>query len=79
MQRTELIDAATWLGRFVGPGPAGLGHPRQALHHRARPAAGRRLPARPLDEVADATTFVSIDRPDAVAHAVRDVLVQAPR
>jgi len=39
---------------------------------------GRRLAAAfqraQLDEVADATTFVSIDRPDTVVSAVRDVL-----
>ena len=39
---------------------------------------GRRLaaafPLAQLDEVADATTFVSIDRPDAVISAVEGVL-----
>jgi hypothetical protein len=30
-----------------------------------------------LDEVADATTFVSIDPPDAAVSAVRDVLVKS--
>jgi hypothetical protein len=41
---------------------------------------GRRLAAAfrhaQIDEVADATTFVSIDRPGAVASAVRDVLAK---
>jgi pimeloyl-ACP methyl ester carboxylesterase len=44
---------------------------------------GRRLaaafPRAQLDEVADATTFVSIDRPDAVVSAVRDVLARSHR
>jgi pimeloyl-ACP methyl ester carboxylesterase len=42
---------------------------------------GRRLAAAfrqaQLDEVTDATTFVSIDRPDTVVSAVRDVLTRS--
>jgi pimeloyl-ACP methyl ester carboxylesterase len=78
MQRTELTDAATWLGRFEGPVrlvwgtrdkhfTIGLGRRLAAAFRRAQ-----------LDEVADATTFVSIDRPDAVVSAVRDVLATPP-
>jgi len=77
MQRTELLDAATWLGKFEGPVrlvwgtrdkhfTIGLGRRLAAAFRRAR-----------LDEVADATTFVSIDRPGTVVNAVRDVLAKS--
>jgi|SRR5215469_7654652 len=77
MQRSELLDAATWLGKFEGPVrlvrvtrdkhfTIGLGRRLAAAFRRAR-----------LDEVADATTFVSIDRPDTVANAVSDVLAKS--
>jgi len=79
MRRTELLHAATWLGQFEGPVrlvwgtrdkhfTIGLGRRLAATFRRAR-----------LDEVADATTFVSIDRPDAVVSAVRDVLATSHR
>jgi pimeloyl-ACP methyl ester carboxylesterase len=78
MQRTELIDAATWLGTFSGPVRLVWG--TRDKHFTID--LGRRLaatfPNAQLDEIDDATTFVSIDRPDAVVDAVRDVLVQAP-
>jgi pimeloyl-ACP methyl ester carboxylesterase len=74
MQRTELAGAATWLGHFQGPVhlvwgtrdkhfTIGLGRRLAAAFRRAQ-----------LHEVADATTFVSIDRPDTVVSAVRHVL-----
>ena len=79
MRRTELVDAATWLGDFAGPVRIVWG--TRDKHFTVE--LGRRLaaafPDARLDEVADATTFVSIDRPDPVADAVRDVLAQAPR
>jgi pimeloyl-ACP methyl ester carboxylesterase len=79
MQRTELADAATWLGQFQGPVRLIWG--TRDKHFTLE--LGRRLaaafPLAQVDEVADATTFVSIDRPDAVAGAVRDVLAEAPR
>jgi pimeloyl-ACP methyl ester carboxylesterase len=77
MQRTELLDAATWLGHFKGPVRLVWG--TRDKHFTI--GLGRRLAAAfrlaQLDEVADATTFVSIDRPDAVVSAVRDVLAKA--
>ena len=76
MQRIELIDAATWLGRFSGPVRLVWG--TRDKHFTIE--LGRRLAAAfrhaQLDEIPDATTFVSVDRPDAVADAVRDVLAQ---
>jgi pimeloyl-ACP methyl ester carboxylesterase len=74
MQRTELADAATWLGQFEGPVHLVWG--TRDKHFTIE--LGRRLAAAfrraQLDEVAEATTFVSIDRPGAVVSAVRDVL-----
>ena len=79
MRRTELVDAATWLDQFEGPVRLVWGtrdkHFTIELGHRLA-AAFRQAQ---LDEVADATTFVSIDRPDAVASAVRDVLAKSAR
>src|SRR5690349_22239755 len=78
MRRTELVDAATWLGRFEGPVRLVWG--TRDKHFTI--GLGRRLAAAfrlaQLDEVADATTFVSIDRPDTVASAVSDVLAKPP-
>jgi len=77
MQRTELADAATWLGHFEGPVRLVWG--TRDKHFTI--GLGRRLAAAfrlaQLDEVTDATTFVSIDRPDTVASAVTDVLAKA--
>jgi pimeloyl-ACP methyl ester carboxylesterase len=74
MQRTELAGAAAWLGRFDGPVHLVWG--TRDKHFTIE--LGRRLAAAfrhaRLDEIADATTFVSIDRPDAVVRAVREVL-----
>jgi pimeloyl-ACP methyl ester carboxylesterase len=79
MQRTELAGAATWLGQFEGPVRLVWG--TRDKHFTIR--LGRRLAAAfrlaQLDEIADATTFVSIDRPDAVVSAVRDVLAKSHR
>jgi pimeloyl-ACP methyl ester carboxylesterase len=77
MQRTELADAATWLGHFEGPVRLVWG--TRDKHFTI--GLGRRLAAAfrlaQLDEVTDATTFVSIDRPDTIASAVTDVLAKA--
>ena len=74
LQRTELTEAATWLGRFQRPVRLVWG--TRDKHFTLE--LGRRLaaafPLAQLDEVADATTFVSIDRPDAVISAVEGVL-----
>lgn len=76
MRRTELLDAATWLGGFAGPVRLVWG--TRDRHFTI--GLGRRLaaafPDAQLDEVDDATTFISIDRPDAVADGVRGVLAQ---
>ena len=74
MRRTELAGAATWLGQFEGPVRLVWG--TRDKHFTI--GLGRRLAAAfrlaQFEEVADATTFVSIDRPDTVVSAVRDVL-----
>lgn len=77
MQRTELLSAATWLGRFEGPVRLVWG--TRDKHFTI--GLGRRLaaafPRAELVEVTDASTFVPIDRPDTVASAVRDVLAKS--
>ena len=74
LQGTELTEAATWLGRFQRPVRLVWG--TRDKHFTLE--LGRRLaaafPLAQLDEVADATTFVSIDRPGAVVSAVEGVL-----
>jgi pimeloyl-ACP methyl ester carboxylesterase len=79
MRRNELLDASTWLGHFSGPVRLVWG--TRDKHFTL--ALGRRLAAAfrdaELDEVPDATTFVSIDRPEAVANAVRDLSARTPR
>ena len=74
IERNELVSAATWLGRFDRPVRLVWG--TRDKHFTIE--LGRRLaaafPDAQLDEVADATTFVSIDRPDAVVSAIHDVL-----
>lgn len=76
MQHTELLDAATWLGNFTGPVRVVWG--TRDRHFTVK--LGRRLaaafPLAQLDEVADATTFVSLDRPDTVISAIKDVLTK---
>lgn len=77
MRRTELVDAATWLGQFEGPVRLVWG--TRDKHFTIE--LGQRLAAAfrqaQLEEIADATTFVSIDRPEAVVSAVRDVLARS--
>lgn len=79
MQRTELRDSDSWLSRFHKP--ARLVWGTRDKHFTVR--LGRRLqaslPGAVLDEVPDAKTFVSIDRPDTVVDAVRDVVARSPR
>ena len=73
MRRTELVDAASWLTRFRGPVRLVWG--TEDRHFTVD--LGRRLAATfrdaRMDEVPGATTFVSVDRPEAVVEAVRDV------
>jgi pimeloyl-ACP methyl ester carboxylesterase len=79
MKRTELLDASSWLGRFERPVRIVWGTRDRAF----KIGLGRRLaaafPQSQLDEVADATTFVPVDRPEAVAKAVLDVIAQPAR
>jgi len=69
--------AATWLGHSEGPVRLVWG--TRDKHFTI--GLGRRLAAAfrlaQLDEVTDATTYVSIDRPDTVVSAVTDVLTKA--
>jgi pimeloyl-ACP methyl ester carboxylesterase len=74
MKRTELLEAATWLSGFQRPVRIVWG----SKDRNFKIDLGRRLaaafPQSRLDEITDATTFVPIDRPEAVARAVLDVL-----
>src|SRR5258708_862269 len=78
MHRTELAGSATWLGQFQGPVhlvwgtrdkhcTIGLGRRLAAAFRRAQ-----------LNEIPHATTFVSIDRPDAVVSAGQDLPAPPP-
>jgi pimeloyl-ACP methyl ester carboxylesterase len=74
LQGTELTEAATWLGRFERPVRLvwGIRDKHFTLELGRRLAAA--FPLAQLDEVAGATTFVSVDRPGAVVSAVEGVL-----
>jgi len=74
MTRKELTGSAAWLSRFAGPVRLvwGVRDRNFTLELGRRLAAV--LPDAQLEEVADATTFVSIDRPAPVAAAVLDVV-----
>jgi len=77
IRRTELVDSARWLGTFDRPTRVVWG----LRDRHFTPALGRRLaaaiPTAQVVEVPEATTFVSIDRPDPVADAIRAVLAEA--
>ncbi|HET6964163.1 MAG TPA: alpha/beta hydrolase [Acidimicrobiales bacterium] len=74
MRRTELVDSATWLSRFDRPVRLVWGtRDRHFTIGLARRLAAA-FPHATIDEVADATTFVPVDRPDAVAGAVKQIL-----
>ena len=76
VERTELVDSPSWLATFDKPARLVWGTRDGCFTI----ADGRRLaevlPQAELEEVADATTFVSIDRPDAVASAVQKMTEQ---
>jgi len=77
LQRTELAGASAWLGQFQRPVRLVWGtrdkHFTLGLGQRLAAA----FPLAQLDEVAGATTFVSIDRPSAVVRAVEDILARS--
>jgi pimeloyl-ACP methyl ester carboxylesterase len=77
MQRTELVDAASWLARFEGPVRLVWGTRDKHFTVDLGRGLSAVFPNAELVEVPDATTFVSIDRPDAVVTGVRDVLALA--
>ncbi len=79
VDRKELLDAATWLSTFDRPTRLVWG----MRDRHFTPALGRRLaaafPQAELTPIDDATTFVSVDRPDAVASAITDVMAEVHR
>jgi len=74
--RKELVDSADWLATFDRPTRLVWGtrdrHFTLALGRRLAAA----LPRSELTEIADATTFVSVDRPAAVTAAITAVLAE---
>lgn len=76
LERTELVGAASWLGEFPGPVRIVWGTADRCftLDNARRLAAA--FPAADLIEVDNATTFVSIDRPAAVADAIGEVVAE---
>ncbi len=79
VDRKALVDIAPRLGAFTGPVHIVWGTADRCF----RLEDGRRLAAAfsdvTLTEVPEATTFVSIDAPDAVADALRRVSTAAPK
>ncbi len=70
VRRTELLDAESWLAQFDKPARLVWGtRDRHFTLASARRLAAA-LPRATVVEVEGATTFVSIDRPDAVAEAI---------
>lgn len=73
----ELVDSASWLSGFSGPVRVVWGTQDRCF----TATLGRRIAAAlrdaPFVEVVDATTFVPIDRPDAVAEAITAVSAAA--
>lgn len=79
LQRTELVDAAEWLGRFERPVRI-LWGTRDRMF---KVSLGRRLanafPMAELREVDEASTFVPYDRPEAVVEAVHELVGRTVR
>lgn len=78
LQRTELVDAASWLGRFDKPTRLVWGTRDRWFNVGLARRLAAALPTAELREVSDATTFISIDRPDPVAEAIVEI-TSAPK
>jgi pimeloyl-ACP methyl ester carboxylesterase len=74
MKRTELVEAAGWLGQFDGPVRLVWGSRDKHFTIELGRRLARAFPNARLDEIPGATTFVSIDRPEAVVGAIQDIL-----
>jgi pimeloyl-ACP methyl ester carboxylesterase len=70
LQGTELIHAAHWLQRFAKPTRLVWGIRDRWFNLKLARRLMDALPQARLDEIDNATTFVPIDQPDAVARAI---------
>jgi pimeloyl-ACP methyl ester carboxylesterase len=72
VRRDELLDAAGWLADFDKPATLVWGTRDRLFTRKMATRLQAAFPKADLIDVPDATTFVSVDRPDAVADAIRD-------
>ncbi|CAN5403484.1 alpha/beta hydrolase [soil metagenome] len=76
LTRKELVGSAEWLRTFDRPTRLVWGTRDRHFHVALARRLLEVLPNARLTEVADATTFVPIDRPDAVSDAIFEVAVR---
>ena len=76
VERRELLDAASWLGRFDRPTRLVWGKRDRWFSIATAQRLANAFPRARLVEVEDATTFVSIDQPDAVANAIVEITAE---
>jgi pimeloyl-ACP methyl ester carboxylesterase len=78
VKRTELLEAATWLGGFDLPARIVWGTRDRWFTLATAQRLTAALPHAELIEVDDATTFVPIDRPIPVAEAIAAITMPKP-
>jgi pimeloyl-ACP methyl ester carboxylesterase len=76
LDRRALRGSAGWLARFAKPVRLVWGSRDRHFRVELARRLAETFPDAALTELDDASTFVPVDRPDAVAAAVRDLLVQ---
>jgi len=79
IQRTELVHAASWLADFAKPTRLVWGTKDRLFTIEIARRLVAALPKATLVEIPNATTFVSIDRPDAVASAISAIAEEIRR
>ena len=77
VERRELLDAASWLARFDRPTRLVWGTRDRWFSLATAQRLAAAFPEAQLVEVDGATTFVSIDQPDAVANAIAEVTARS--
>lgn len=75
---SELVGAAAWLRDFTGPVEIVWGVRDRCFTLDTARRLAAAFPQARLEQVPDATTFVPVDRPDAVAGAVQRVIARLP-
>jgi pimeloyl-ACP methyl ester carboxylesterase len=76
-ERTALLDSATWLTGFDKPTRIVWGTRDRFFTVALARRLANTFPRARLDEIDDATTFISIDRPDTVADAILKVIAES--